>query len=50
MGNQVGKVIQSTKENIHNRTNFGGTRFRQEDENGSRCVELCDKGSIVDEM
>jgi len=39
-------ILEVEKE-IHKRTGVNSTRFKQKNENGSKCIGLCDKRDII---
>jgi len=48
MDREAGESIQGIKEEFYRGADASGTRFRQKNEDGGRCIRLCDGGSIID--
>jgi len=40
---EIEEDILEAEREIHKRISIGSTRFRQKNEDGSRCIRLCDR-------
>ena len=47
MDRKVGESIREVKGKVHAKTGVSSAGFKQKNEDGSRCIRLCDKRGIV---
>jgi len=50
MDREARRGIQRVKGEIHKRTSINNTRSKQKNENESKYIRLCDRGSIIYEV
>jgi len=47
---EAGESVLRVKGEVHKKTSVGSTRFKQKNENRSKCIRLCNKWYIIYEM